>query len=86
MLYRYMNDSAEEETAEPTEETVPMEELTPAEPVEETTEEATTETTEETVPAEELTPAEPVEETTEETTTETTAVSYTHLDVYKRQG
>ena len=61
MLYRYMNDSAEEETAEPTEETVPMEELTPAEPVEETT----TETTEETVPAEELTPAEPVEETTE---------------------
>ena len=72
MLYRYMNDSAEEETAEPTEETVPMEELTPAEPVEETTEEATTETTEETVPAEELTPAEPVEETTEETTTETT--------------
>ena len=53
MLYRYMNDSAEEETAEPTEETVPMEELTPAEPVEET------------VPAEELTPAEPVEETTE---------------------
>ena len=68
MLYRYMNDSAEEETAEPTEETVPMEELTPAEPMEETT----TETTEETVPAEELTPAEPVEETTEETTTETT--------------
>ena len=68
MLYRYMNDSAEEETAEPTEETVPMEELTPAEPAEETT----TETTEETVPAEELTPAEPVEETTEETTTETT--------------
>ena len=61
MLYRYMNDSAEEETAEPTEETVPMEELTPAEPAEETT----TETTEETVPAEELTPAEPVEETTE---------------------
>ena len=68
MLYRYMNDSAEEETAEPTEETVPMEELTPAEPAEETT----TETTEETVPAEELTPAEPVEETTEEATTETT--------------
>ena len=65
MLYRYMNDSAEEETAEPTEETVPMEELTPAEPVEETTEETTTETTEETVPMEELTPAEPVEETTE---------------------
>ena len=68
MLYRYMNDSAEEETAEPTEETVPMEELTPAEPAEETT----TETTEETVPAEELTPAEPVEETTEEATTEAT--------------
>lgn len=60
MLYRYMNDSAEEETAEPTEETVPMEELTPAEPVEET------------VPAEELTPAEPVEETTTEPTEETT--------------
>ena len=87
MLYRYMNDSAEEETAEPTEETVPMEELTPAEPVEETvpaeeltpaepveetTEEATTEATEETVPAEELTPAEPVEETTTEPTEETT--------------
>ena len=86
MLYRYMNDSAEKETAEPTEETVPMEELTPAEPVEETvpaeeltpaepveetTEEATTEATEETVPAEELTPAEPVEETTTETTEET---------------
>ena len=80
MLYRYMNDSAEEETAEPveetteeatteaTEETVPAEELTPAEPVEETT----TETTEETVPAEELTPAEPVEETTTEPTEETT--------------
>ena len=66
MLYRYMNDSAEDETAEPTEETVPMEELTQAEPAEETT----TETTEETVPAEELTPAEPVEETTEEATTE----------------
>ena len=46
MLYRYMNDSAEEETAEPTEETVPMEELTPAEPVEETTTEPTEETTE----------------------------------------
>ena len=78
MLYRYMNDSAEEETAEPTEETVPMEELTPAEPVEETVpaEELTPaepveETTEETVPAEELTPAEPVEETTTETTEET---------------
>ena len=87
MLYRYMNESAEEETAEPTEETVPMEELTPAEPVEETvpaeeltpaepveetTEEATTEATEETVPAEELTPAEPVEENTTEHTEETT--------------
>ena len=46
MLYRYMNDSAEEETAEPTEETVPMEEQTPAEPVEETTTEPTEETTE----------------------------------------
>ena len=29
MLYRYMNNSAEEETAEPTEENVPKEKLTP---------------------------------------------------------
>ena len=77
MLYRYMNDSAEEETAEPTEETVPMEELTPAEPVEETTTEPTeetTEATEETTEATEETPTEPPEETTEATeeTTEAT--------------
>ena len=70
MLYRYMNDSAEEETAEPTEETVPMEELTPAEPVEETTTEPTeetTEATEETTEATEETTTEPTEETTEAT-------------------
>ena len=63
MLYRYMNDSAEEETAEPTEETVPMEELTPAEPAEETTTE-TTEATEETTEATEET-TEATEETAE---------------------